>query len=272
MTSQAPALVERRGHVLLVTMNRPEAKNAISPDMAAILCAAWDEVNGNPDVRACVLTGAGGNFSAGADLKLMAQTRPYDDAAAPVDGPDVSSGDLDPLFLKPLLKGYRLDKPLITAIEGYAIAGGTELVLSSDIRVAAESARLGLAEVKWGLFPMAGSTLRLPRQVPYTFAAELLLTGRQVGAAEALQMGLIGHVVPDGSALTKALGIADLIAANGPVAVRNILRAMRATEGLPEAEGFVLETRIGVETFQSDDAKEGPLAFTQRRAPAFKGR
>jgi len=272
MTYQPPALVERRGHVLVVTMNRPAAKNAISPDMAAMLCAAWDEVNGDPDIRVCVLTGAGGNFSAGADLKLMAQTRPYDDAAAPVDGPDVSSGDLDPLFLKPLLKGYRLDKPLITAIEGYAIAGGTELVLSSDIRVAAESARLGLAEVKWGLFPMAGSTLRLPRQVPYTFAADLLLTGRQVGAAEALQMGLIGHVVPDGSALTKALGIADLIAANGPVAVRNILRAMRATEGLPEAEGFVLETRIGVETFQSDDAKEGPLAFTQRRAPAFKGR
>jgi enoyl-CoA hydratase len=271
MTSQAPALVERRGHVLLVTMNRPEAKNAISPDMAAILCAAWDEVNGNPDVRACVLTGAGGNFSAGADLKLMSQAKPYDEAAAPADGPDVSTGDLDPLFLKPLLKGYRLDKPLITAVEGYAIAGGTELVIGSDIRVAAEGARLGLAEVRWGLFPMAGSSLRLPRQVPYTFAADLLLTGRQVTAAEAYQMGLVGHVVPDGTALERAMELAALIAANGPVAVRSILRAMRATEGLPEAEGFVIETQIGIDTFKSDDAKEGPLAFTEKRAPVFKG-
>jgi enoyl-CoA hydratase len=271
MIDQPHALVERRGHILLVTMNRPAVKNAISPQMSAILCAAWDEVNGDPDIRACILTGADGNFSAGADLKLMSQGRPYDPAAAPADGPDVSSGDLDPLLLKPLLKGYRLDKPLITAIEGYAIAGGTELVLASDIRVAAQSARLGLAAVRWGLFPMAGSTLRLPRQVPYTFAADLLLTGRQVSAPEAHQMGLVGHVVPDGSALVKALELAGLIAANGPVAVRNILRAMRATEALPEPEGFVIETQIGVETFQSDDAKEGPLAFTQRRRPAFKG-
>lgn len=129
--------------------------------------------------------------------------------------------------MKPMLKGFRLDKPLITAIVGYAIAGGTELVLASDIQVAAEGARLGLAEVRWGLFPLAGSSVRLPRQVPYTFAADLLLTGRQVGAVEAYQMGLVGHLVPDGQALPKALELAGLIAANGPVAVRNILRAMR---------------------------------------------
>jgi enoyl-CoA hydratase len=272
VTDQPPALVERRGHILLVTMNRPAARNAISPEMAAILCAAWDEVNGDAEIRVCVLTGAGGNFSAGADLKLMSRNHPYDEARAPAGGPGISSGDLDPLFLKPLLKGYRLNKPLVTAIEGYAIAGGTELVLSSDIRVAAQGARLGLAEAKWGLFPMGGSALRLPRQVPYTFAADLLLTGRQVRAAEAYQMGLVGHVVPDGSALDKALELAGLIASNGPVAVRNILRAMRATEALPEAEGFVIETQIGVETFQSADAKEGPLAFAQRRRPSFKGR
>jgi enoyl-CoA hydratase len=253
-------------------MNRPAVRNAISPEMAEILCEAWDEVNGDPGIRVCVLTGADGNFSAGADLKLMARNHPYDDAAAPADGPDVSSGDLDPLFLKPLLKGYRLDKPLITAIEGYAIAGGAELVLSSDIRVAAEGARLGLAEVKWGLFPIAGSTVRLPRQVPYTFAADLLLTGRQVSAAEAYRIGLVGHVVPDGSALAKAMELAGLIAANGPVAVRNILRAMRASEALPEEEAFVTETRLGVETFRSDDAKEGPRAFTEGRRPAFKDR
>jgi enoyl-CoA hydratase len=145
-------------------------------------------------------------------------------------------------------------------------------VIGSDIRVAAEGARLGLAEVRWGLFPMAGSSLRLPRQVPYTFAADLLLTGRQVTAAEAYQMGLVGHVVPDGTALERAMELAALIAANGPVAVRSILRAMRATEGLPEAEGFVIETQIGIDTFKSDDAKEGPLAFTEKRAPVFKGR
>jgi enoyl-CoA hydratase len=272
VTDQPHALVERRGHVLLVTMNRPTAKNAISPEMSAILCAAWDEVNGDPGIRACVLTGAGGNFSAGADLKVVSRNRPYDEAAAPADGPDISSGDLDPGVLKPLLKGYRLEKPLISAVEGYAIAGGTELVVASDIRVAAQSARFGLAEVRWGLFPMAGSALRLPRQIPYTFAADLLLTGRQVGAAEAYQMGIVGHVVPDGTALAKALELADLIAGNGPVAVRNILRAMRATEARPEAEGFAIETQIGIETFQSDDAKEGPLAFTEKRPPAFKGR
>jgi enoyl-CoA hydratase len=272
MTDQPSALVERQGHVLVVTMNRPAVKNAISPAMAAILCTAWDQVNGDPGIRVCVLTGAGGNFSAGADLRLMSEQHPYDEAVAPADGPGISTGDLDPLFLKPLLKGYRLDKPLISAVEGYAIAGGTELVLSSDIRVAAESARFGLAEVSWGLFPMAGSTLRLPRHVPYTFAADLLLTGRQIAAAEAYQRGLVGHLVPDGAALGKAMELAGLIAANGPVAVRNILRAMRATEALPEAEGFLIETQIGVETFQSDDAKEGPLAFTQKRRPAFKGR
>jgi enoyl-CoA hydratase len=144
-------------------------------------------------------------------------------------------------------------------------------MLASDIRVAAAGARLGLSEVKWGLFPMAGSTLRFPRQVPYTFAPDLLLTGRQVSAAEAYQMGIVGHVVPDGTALGKAMELAGLIARNGPVAVRNILRAMRATEALTEAEGFVIETQIGVDTFRSDDAKEGPLAFIERRPPVFKG-
>lgn len=272
MTDQPHALTQRRGHILLVTLNRPAVRNAISPQMAAILSAAWDEVNADPGIRAVVLTGAGGNFCAGADLTLMSRNHPYQESGTPDGLPDVSSGDLDPRVVKPLLKGYRLGVPLVIAIEGYAIAGGAEFAIASDVRVAAVSARLGLAEVRWGLFPSAGATVRLPRHVPYAFAADLLLTGRQVSAAEAYQMGLVGHVVPDGTALDKALELAGLIAANGPVAVRNILRAMRATEALPEAEAFDIETEIGVETFRSADAKEGPRAFTERRAPVFEGR
>lgn len=272
MTEQPHAIVERDGHVLVVTMNRPEVKNAISVQMSEILSEAWDEVNRNPDIRVCILTGAGGNFSAGADLKYMT-TSPYGDE---IDSRSAETGAgggaFDPEQVKPLLKGFQLTKPLITAVEGYAIAGGSELLLASDIRVAGESARFGLAEVRWGLFPMAGSSVRLPRQVPYTFAADMLLTGRQVTTEEALQMGLIGHVVADGEALAKARELADTIAANGPIAVRNVLQSMRATESLPEAEAFKIETRLGVETFRSEDAKEGPQAFIEKRRPVFRGK
>ena len=149
-------------------------------------------------------------------------------------GPDLS-------VIEPLLKGRRLTKPLIAAVEGPAIAGGTEILQATDIRVAGGSARFGVSEARWGLFPLGGSAVRLPRQVPYTVAADLLLTGRHVSAAEALRIGLIGHVVPDGQALPKALEIADLIAANGPVAVRAILRTIRETEGLPENDAFAVE-------------------------------
>ena len=175
-------------------------------------------------------------------------------------------------MIEPLLKGRRLTKPLIAAVEGPAVAGGTEILQATDIRVAGQSARFGVSEARWGLFPLGGSAVRLPRQVPYTIAADLLLTGRHITAAEALEIGLIGHVVPDGQALAKALELAEMIAANGPVAVQAILRAIRETEGMPENDAFAAEAKIGMAVFGSEDAKEGPRAFAEKRQPRFRGR
>ena len=263
-TAEQPhALVERRGHVLIVTMNRPHARNALTGPMMAIMRQAWDEVDADPDIRVCVLTGAGGAFCAGADLKAMTATHP---------GDSFGSGGWDLSVIEPLLKGRRLTKPLIAAVEGPAIAGGTEILQATDVRVAGESARFGVSEARWGLFPLGGSAVRLPRQIPYTVAADILLTGRHLSAAEARDVGLIGHVVPDGQALPRALELADLIAANGPLAVRAILRTIRETEAMAEQDAFKLEARLGMAVFTSDDAKEGPRAFAEKRRPDFHGR
>jgi enoyl-CoA hydratase len=257
--AQPHLLVEQRGHVLVVTMNRPEARNALSPEMTRLMAQAWDRVDADPGIRVCILTGAGGAFCAGADLKAMTS-----------DHPGRRMGELDVSVIESLLKGRRLTKPLIAAVEGPAIAGGTEILQATDIRVAGESARFGVSEARWGLFPLGGSAVRLPRQIPYTLAADLLLTGRHITAAEAREMGLIGHVVPDGQALAKALEIAEVIAANGPVAVRAILRTMRETEGMAENDAFKIEAKIGASVFRSEDAKEGPRAFMAKRRPEFK--
>jgi len=257
------ALIERRDHVLIVTMNRPAARNALSGPMLALMREAWDTVDADPDIRACVLTGAGGAFCAGADLKAMTTSHP---------GDQFRGRDMDLSVIEPLLKGRRLTKPLIAAVEGPAIAGGTEILQACDIRVAGQSARFGVSEARWGLFPLGGSAVRLVRQIPYTVAADLLLTGRHITAAEALSIGLIGHVVPDGQALDRALEIAAAIAANGPIAVRAILQVIRDTEGMPENEAFALEARAGMAVFASEDAKEGPRAFAGKRRPEFKDR
>ena len=267
-------LTERRGHCLIVTMNRPEARNALSGEMLQMLGDAWDEVNANPEIRVAVLTGAGGAFCAGADLKAMTQSHPGDSfrAEAEGNGGGGGGGGISGGVIKPLLKGFRLDKPLIAAVEGAAVAGGTEILQATDIRVAGESARFGVSEVRWSLFPLGGSTVRLRRQIPYTVAADILLTGRHIKAPEAKEIGLIGYVVPDGQALDKALEIADLICANGPVAVQAVLRALRETEGVEEDEAMKIESRIGMEVFMTEDAKEGPLAFMEKRKPVFQGR
>ena len=260
--SEPHCLVEQRGHVLVVTMNRPAARNALSAEMMAIMREAWDRVDADDDIRTCVLTGAGGAFCAGADLKAMTAQHPGDSF----------SGGLDVTRIDALLKGRRLTKPLIAAVEGPAIAGGTEILQATDIRVAGESARFGVSEARWGLFPLGGSAVRLVRQIPYTIAAEMLLTGRQLSAGEARRVGLIGHVVPDGQALEKALELAGAIAANGPVAVQAILRTIRETEGMAENDAFAVESRIGTAVFGSADAKEGPRAFIEKRTPQFQGR
>jgi enoyl-CoA hydratase/carnithine racemase len=259
---QPHALVELRGHVLIVTLNRPQARNALSGPMMAIMKEAWDRVDADPDVRVCILTGAGGAFCAGADLKAMTASHP---------GDSFSSGAFDATTLEPLLKGRRLTKPLIAAVEGAAIAGGTEILQATDIRVAGRGARFGVSEARWGLFPLGGSAVRLVRQIPYTVAADILLTGRHITADEALAAGLIGHVVDDGQALAKALEIADMIAGNGPLAVQAILRTIRETEGMAENDAFALEAKIGMAVFASADAKEGPRAFAAKRKPEFHG-
>lgn len=257
------ALVELIDHTLVVTMNRPEKKNALSGEMLEIMADAWDRVNADDDVRACILTGAGGAFCAGADLSAMSRSSPSE---------KFQSGEFDPSVIKSLLKGFRLTKPLIAAVEGPAIAGGTEILQATDLRVAGRSARFGVSEVRWGLYPLGGSAVRLPRQIPYTVAADLLLTGRHITADEALALGLIGHVVDDGAALDKAHELAGLIAANGPLAVRAVLRTIRDSEGKHEDECWADDARVGAAVFASADAKEGPKAFLERRRPEFTGR
>lgn len=255
-------LVEKRDHVLIVTMNRPEARNALSGEMMAIMRDAWDQVDSDPEIRVAILTGAGGAFCAGADLKAMTTQHP---------GDSFKGGGWDLSRIDALLKGRRLSKPLIAAVEGPAIAGGTEILQGTDIRVAGESAKFGVSEARWGLFPLGGSAVRLVRQIPYTVAADILLTGRHLSAAEAKEVGLIGHVVPDGTALDKAMELAGLIAANGPLAVQAILRTIRDTEGMHEEAAFKIDAELGTAVFKSADAKEGPRAFAEKRRPDFTG-
>lgn len=265
MSKSPHLIVEREGHVVTVTMNRPEARNAFDGEMLVRLADAWDAVDGDPEVRVAILTGAGGHFCAGSDLKAMAGGWKDDEWTARFkQEPE--------LHWKSLLRHYRLKKPLIAAVEGYAIAGGTEILQATDIRIAGESAKFGVAEARWGLFPLGGSTVRLQRQIHFTHAMEILLTGKHLSASEAARIGLIGRVVPDGEALAEARRVAAQIAENGPLAVQAIKRSVIETAGLPEQEALARELAIGQPIFATDDAKEGPRAFMEKRKPDFKGR
>lgn len=257
--------MEVDGPVAVVTLNRPAKRNALSGEMLVRMHDAWMQIDADPEIRVAILTGAGGNFCAGADLAAMAAGHP-DDEWTPRFAADPD------LHWKALLRHFQPGKPLVAAVEGYAVAGGTEILQATDIRVAAESATFGVAEVRRGLFPLGGSTVRLSRQIPYTVAADLLLTGRFVSAQEALRVGLVGHVVPDGTALAAAREIADQIAANAPLAVQAVLRSMRETRELPERDGLVRELEIGSPVFLSEDAQEGPRAFAEKRPARFTGR
>ena len=263
-------LTERDGHLLVVTLSRPERQNAINGEMLVLMLDAFVEADEDPDIRAIILTGAGGNFCSGADLKDMAggfegnSDAVVDVAARMAEDPD--------LHWKALLRSWRPGVPIILAAEGTAIAGGTELLGATEIRVAGESAKFGISEVRWSLYPMGGSAVRIPRQIPYTVACELLLTGEHITAQRALELGLIGHVVPDGQAVEKAKEIGHRICEGGPLAVRALLRTLRETNGMEESKALEHEFTYGWDVFASEDAREGPRAFKEKRKPNFGGK
>jgi enoyl-CoA hydratase len=257
-------LYEKRGQLAICTFNRPEKKNSLSIEMLVRMADAWDEANADHDVRAIVLTGAGGVFCAGSDLASMKSGK-WDSEDQWLNR---MKGDQD-IHWKALLRHYLTKKPLIAAVEGYALAGGTEILQGTDIRVAGESAVFGVTEVQLGLFPLGGSSVRLRRQIPYTIAAEMLLAGRRLTAQEALHYGLIGHVVPDGQALDKAIG--ERVAANGPVAVQAVKQSLIENDGVPAKEALARSLEIGQPVFKTKDAIEGPTAFMEKRKPVFQG-
>lgn len=244
--------ISRDGQVMVVTMNRPTRKNAMTPTMIALLADAWKELHEDDGLRCGVLTGAEGNFSSGADLRVMAGER---DPEATIDVEARVESEPE-LVYRGLLKIDRPTKPIIAAVEGVAIAGGAEMLLGTDIRVAGESARFGVSEARWAIYPMGGSVVRLPRQIPYTVAAEMLLTGRHILAPEAEEIGLVGHITPDGQALDRAKEIAELIVANGPLVVQAIVAMLRETQG--EGEVFDDESMVADEVMASEHAEEGP--------------
>jgi len=260
-------LIERDGHIMVVTLNRPNRMNAITGPMIVRMYDAFVEASEDDEIRCIIVTGAGGNFCSGADLKAMSGDDQEVDTG--INMKQRSSEDPD-IHWKGLLRSYRPTKPLIAAVEGVAIAGGTEILQAMDIRVAGENAKFGISEARWSLYPMGGSAVRLRRQIPYTVAAELLLTGKHITAQEAKEIGLIGHVVPDGDALTKAKAIALDICRNGPLAIEAILRTLRETDGMTEEDALAHEFTYGWSVFSSEDAKEGPLAFSEKREPNFR--
>ncbi|MGH7899953.1 MAG: crotonase/enoyl-CoA hydratase family protein [Candidatus Binatia bacterium] len=263
------ALVARDGAVLTITLNRPARMNALSGAMLVRMYDAFEDASRSDDIRCIMLTGAGGNFCSGADLRAMAGDAGSEDPEIDVQARMAADPEI---HWKALLRSYRPAKPIIAAVEGVAIAGGTEILQATEIRVAGESARFGVSEVGWSLYPMGGSAVRLRRQIPYTHAAEILLTGKHLTAREALAIGLVGHVVPDGQALAKAREIAQVICDSGPLAVEALVRTLHETDGMTEAEALAHEFSYGWAVFQSEDAKEGPRAFKEKRKPSFRRR
>ncbi len=262
-------LVERSGQVMVVTMNRAERKNAMTLQMFGRMRDAWREASADDDIRCIVLTGAGGDFCAGMDLRGLAGDQ------AETDDWDVKGAmenEGSQFIWDGLLKTNRPTKPIVAAVEGVAIAGGTEILQGTDVRVAGESARFGVSEVKWSLYPMGGSAVRLARQIGYAEAADILLTGKHITAAEAKSIGLVSRVVPDGTALDEAMRVAATICGNGPLAVEAVLRTLHETSGMTESEAFAHEDQYSGAVMASDDAKEGPRAFSEKRTPNFRRR
>jgi enoyl-CoA hydratase len=258
------------GHIAVLTINRPEARNALNPEILVKLAAAWERVRDDGNIRAAVICGTGPAFCAGMDLgkmiPLITGARPPADEWDEAVIADPSIGH------RALLRNFDTVKPVIAAINGFAIAGGMELVMGCDLRIAADTAKFGLQEVKWAIFPGGGSTVRLPRQVPYSRAMEILLTGDQFEAGKMLDYGFLNYVVPAEQVLDKALELAEKIAGNGPLAVTAVRRSVREAIGVPEAPALDRESEISATVYATEDAREGPRAFMEKRKPVFKGR
>jgi enoyl-CoA hydratase len=259
--------IEKKGHVLLVTLARPEAKNALSSAMLVGMYRAWRRLDEDKELRIAILTGEGDTFCAGMDLKSGT------DGDADAEMIQKLMQEIPDLHWQALLRHNQPMKPIVMAVEGYALAGGTEILQGTDIRVAAEDAVFGVTECKRGLFPLGGSTIRLRRQIPYALAAEILLLGRHISAQEARDWGLINRVVPKGQALAEALKIAEEIANdNAPLSVQAILKSLRVNQqDMPEKEALAAEEQLGWAIFGTKDSKEGMRAFKEKRKPNFIG-
>ncbi len=249
-------LVERRDGVQVITINRPEAKNALDQAVGEAVAAAVDELDGSDELRVAVLTGAGGTFSSGMDLKAFMRG----------ESPAIEGRGLCGITQTPPRK------PLIGAVEGWALAGGFELLLACDLVVAAETARFGVPEVKRSLVAAGGGALLLPRRVPFAIALELLLTGDPLDAPRAAQIGLVNRVVPEGQALDAALELAAVVADNGPLAVAATKQVARASLDWSFEQGWDSQDEIIRPVFTSQDAMEGAAAFAEKRKPVWKGR
>jgi enoyl-CoA hydratase/carnithine racemase len=254
--SDDSVLVERRGAVQVVTINRPQAKNALDAAVARGVADAVDELDAEDDLRAGVLTGAGGTFSAGMDLKAFLRG----------ERPSIEGRGLCGITQTPPRK------PLLAAVEGWALAGGFELVLACDLVVAGRSARFGVPEVTRSLVAAAGAALFLPRRIPQAVAMEMLLTGQPVDAERAAAVGLVNRVVDEGGALDAAVELAGVIAANGPLAVAATKEIARNTADWTAEEGWTQQQALIEPVFSSEDAREGATAFAERRPPVWRGR
>jgi enoyl-CoA hydratase len=249
-------LVERREGVAIITINRPGAKNALDLAVAEGVAAAVDELDASDDLRVGVLTGAGGTFSAGMDLKAFLRG----------ETPLIDGRGLCGITLTPPRK------PLIGAVEGWALAGGFELLLACDLVVAAETARFGVPEVRRSLVAAGGAALLLTRRVPFNVAMEMLLTGEPLMAPRAAEIGLVNLLTAEGQALPGALELAASIAANGPLAVAATKAVARGSSDWTFADGWAQQADLIAPVFASEDAQEGATAFAEKRAPVWKGR
>ncbi len=267
-----PALIyEKSDGVAYVTFNRPAVRNAMDPEVVVRLADAWEDFAADGDMRVAVISGAGDKaFCSGADLGKLIPL--FSGVRKPENEWDERLLADRTLMSRALLKGAEpIYKPVVAAINGFCLAGGTELIQGTDIRIAAEHARFGLTEVSRGIIPAGGSLARLARQIPYAKAMEILLTGQHMTAQEAWRIGLVNEVVPAEDVVARAGEYAAMIAANAPLAVSACKEAVIRSSGVTLEEAYRIESEVSAKVMRSEDAREGPRAFMEKRPPVFTG-